>query len=228
MIKLDEIKKIEYFKGLNDEDLVSIAARIVEKSYGKGENIAIEGISCKGIYIVSSGRVKVFKTSVEGREHIFYYARRGDVFCDVCLFMPRCNPLSATSTVPTVIYFIGEDELKNLILKIPSFAMKLLEHFSQRMNQYVEMIEDLSFKNVPARLAKILVDFAEKEGVKKGDNMVLKRDITLYEMASMVGTVREVITRSLQKLEKEGVIKIDRSMIEVTDMEQLRDIAGEY
>jgi CRP-like cAMP-binding protein len=228
MIKLNEIKQLEYFSGINDEDLVSIAARIVEKSYGKGENISIEGISCKGLYIVNSGRVKIFKTSEEGREHIFYYARKGDVFCDVCLFMPRCNPLSATSTVPTVIYFIGDQELKNLILKIPTLAMKLLEHFSLRMNQFVEMIEDLSFKNVPARLAKILVDFAEKEGIQKGENVILKRDVTLYEMASMVGTVREVITRSLQKLEKEGVIKIDRSVIEVLNMDQLRDIAGEY
>jgi len=225
MIKLGDLKKVKYFNNLDDEHLASLAARMMEKKLSRGENIIFEGMKCTGFYLVKSGRIKVSRTSKEGREHIFYYAYPGDAVCDFSIFLEENSPLSASATVKSVVYYIGKQDLLNLIKNIPDLSMILIKHLSQRLKLFADIVEDLSFKNVPSRLAKILVDMVEREGVKQGDNVLLKRNITLYEMASMVGTVREVITRSLQKLEKDGVLNISRREIEIVDLEKLKRIA---
>ncbi len=225
MIKISDLISIRYFKDLKEEDLASIAARAVEKKYSRGDNIFFEGLDCQGLYAVKEGRVKIYKTSREGREHIFYYALDGDMLSDFCIKERVLNPVSATATAPSTIYFIRKNDIKKLISLIPDFGIIIIEHLSEKIFYLTEMIEDLSFKNVPARLAKILVDMVEREGVNAGHNLLLKRTITLYEMASMAGTVREVITRSLQKLEKGGILRISRRQIEIVDLPKLKEIA---
>jgi len=226
MVKVAELKKISCLQNLQSDDLASIAARVISKTYEPDEVISFEGSQCRGLKFVLSGRVKVFKTSEEGREHIFYLARPGDAFCEMNIFDEGPSLLSASAVVTSEIYSIPISDIRNLINKIPELAIIMLRLFSDRLKTFVGLVEDLSFKNVPERLAKILLEIIDREGATSGANVILKRNITLYEMASLIGTVREVITRSLQKLEKSGILKVDRNKIEVLNIDKLREIAG--
>lgn len=222
MTNYDRIKELDYLKGFSDSELSLFAEKITEKRFSQGNLIILEGEKSEFLNIVYSGRVKIFKTSEEGREHIFYFAKKGDDFGEISAFDGLPSPFSAVAVIPTLLLTIRVEDLKELMRKIPGLPEHLLTNLSLKMRQMMEMVEDLSFKNVPERLAKILVEMAENEGVRSGKNVALQRNITLFELASLVGTVREVITRSLQKLEKEGLIVLGRRKIEIIDLEKLR------
>ncbi len=224
MIRIDEIRKLKFFEGLRDEELASIAARINEKQVAKNSNILLEGSRCRELYLIKKGRVKVFKTSREGREHIYYYAHQGEAFCEAGIFDGKPSDLSATAVTDSLIYVIRKPDLLGLVSKIPQLSAILLRNYSSRIRQLISMVEGLSFKSVPGRLARILVDMVNREGVVQGDNIILQRNITLYEMASLVGTVREVVTRSLQELEKKGYLNVHRRQIEILDLEALKSL----
>jgi CRP/FNR family transcriptional regulator len=224
VVKLEQAKSLKYFEGLEDPDLASIAARMVERTVSRNESIVMEGSACRDLHVVASGRVKIFKTSEEGREHIFYYAGKGEAFCETGILEGFKSPISATAVIDSTLFIIRDQDLKGLLSKIPSLALRLLRNHSERIHKLIEMVEGLSFRNVPGRLAKILVELVDKEGVVQGKNIILERNITLYEMASMVGTVREVITRSLQELERKGYLQVKRRQIEILDLEALKSL----
>ncbi|MCE1247909.1 MAG: Crp/Fnr family transcriptional regulator [Firmicutes bacterium] len=213
---------LEFFRQMGENDAKLLFGKGSEKNFAKGASIIMEGEKSLWFYIVLSGKVKIYKTSEDGREHIFHFARKGDYFGETSMMDGLPSPYSAMAVTSSTVLAVKDTDLKDLMNTSPEICRLFFRNVSGKMRKMLEMIEDLSFKNVPDRLAKILVDMADHEGVKSGKNMILERNLTLYELASMVGTVREVITRSLQKLEKEGYITIARQQIEILDLEGLR------
>lgn len=222
MTNSDFTDGLEFFKFSGANDIKLLFEKAQEKNYAKGTSIIMEGEKSLWFYIVLTGKVKIFKTSDDGREHIFHFARKGDYFGETSMMDGLPAPCSAMAVAPSTLLAVRDTDLKELMSSHPEICRLLMINISRKMRKMMEMIEDLSFKNVPDRLAKILVEMADNEGVKAGNNTILERNLTLYELASMVGTVREVITRSLQKLEKEGYITIARQQIEILDLDGLR------
>ncbi|MBA7478429.1 MAG: cyclic nucleotide-binding domain-containing protein [Dehalococcoidia bacterium] len=219
MAEADCLQLSAYFSGLDSEEIDSIREHMFKKSVARGEVITFEGEPATAIYIVISGVVKVFKTSTDGKEQIIYLARPGDSFNDVPVFGGGLNLASAEAIMQVNLCGIKKDELKAILQGNPKLAENVLKVLSQRVEQMVSLVEDLSFRRVTGRVAKILLENAE-------DTNGQRHRLTQQEMAAMAGTAREMIGRSLKLLEDEGKVRLERNRIVITDKKALGEIAG--
>jgi CRP-like cAMP-binding protein len=214
------IKSIPYFSGLSPVELDSLKGLIFETTAERGKFILLESEPADALYFVVSGVVKVFKTSADGREQILQIVRPGESFNDTPVFDGGLNTASAQAMGPVVLYGVKNSDMGTILRTHPQVALNVIRVLAQRIRHLVSLVEDLSFKHVTARLAKILLEYAG-DGV--GPN---KTRLTQQEMAAMAGTAREMIGRSLKELEDEGVIRLEHHRIIVTDKEALKKWAG--
>ncbi|MBI2831385.1 MAG: Crp/Fnr family transcriptional regulator [Chloroflexi bacterium] len=212
------LRSIPYFAGLGDEEIRRIESGLVERSFAKGEILFVEGEPCQGLYLVKSGQVSIFKSSPEGREQVLFIARQGESFNDVPVLDGGPNPASAAAIEPSTVYIIPGETLLSLVADCPA-AMAIIKPLAARLRHLTIMVEDLSFRRVVSRLAKLLLEMAVVEG---GPAPI--RRLTQDEMAARVGSVRDVIGRALKNLEKEGAIKIEGQRIAVVSPEKLRQM----
>ena len=215
-IQEEFMKSIPYFSGLSPAELDSIKQSIFEKRAERGEIILFEGEPAEALFFVVSGVVKVFKTSAEGKEQILSIVRPGESFNDVPIFDEGSNPASAQAMGPVVLYGIRKNELKVTLQNHPQVALNIIKVLAERVRQLVSLVEDLSFRHVIGRVAKILLEHA-------GDGAAPGPRLTQQEMAAIAGTAREVVGRSLKALEEEGMIKLDRHRIVITNKEALKE-----
>jgi CRP/FNR family transcriptional regulator len=216
-VQLEYLGSILYFSNLSPAELDSIRAYIFEKTVDRAEIVLLEGESAENLYFVASGVVKVFKTSIEGREQILSIARPGESFNDVAVFDGEPNPVSAQAMGTVLLYGIKRSDMETIVKEHPQIASNIIRVLTSRVRHLISLVADLSFKHVIGRVAKILV---EQIGGEAG----LKPRLTQQEMAAMAGTAREVVGRSLKELEEAGAIKLDRHRIVITDKEALQKI----
>ncbi len=218
-VQLDFLSKIPYFTGLGTAELEAIGKLVVEKTVGKGDMLFIEGESVNDLYFVVSGAVKAFKTSSEGKEQILCILRPGDSFNDVSAFDGGPSPVTAQAMTPAVLYLISRNDLITIIRNYPAIAFNVIQVLAARVRHMVSLVEDLSFRHVIGRVAKILLENA-------GDGNKPRQRLTQQEMAAVAGTAREVVGRSLKTLEEEGAIKLDRHRIIISDKKALENMVG--
>lgn len=218
-VKMEPLQSSIYFSGLNSEELDSIQKYIFEKAVARGEIILFEGEPARAVFFVISGVVKVFKTSTDGKEQIIYLARPGDSFNDVPVFGGGLSLASAEAMTQVVLYGIEKGDLEAKLREHPKLAENVLQVLSQRIEQMITLVEDLSFRRVTGRVAKILLENAE-------DTSGQQHKLTQQQMAAMAGTAREMIGRSLKLLEDEGKVRLEHNRIVIKDKEALREIAG--
>lgn len=219
-IQADFIKSILYFSSLSPAQLDSLKGLIFEVTAERGEFIVLESEPAEALYFVVSGVVKVFKTSTDGREQILQIVRPGESFNDAPVFDGGPNPASAQAMGPVVLYGIRNSDMGPILRSHPQVALNVIHVLSQKLRHLVSLVEELSFKHVTARLAKILLEYA-------GDGVgPAKPRLTQQEMAAMAGTAREMIGRSLKELEDEGIIRLEHHRIVVADKEALKKWAG--
>ena len=218
-VQIEFLKSLAYFAGLSPIELESISKLIFEKTAAKGEIILFEGEPAEALYFVVSGVVKVFKTSADGKEQILYLRRPGESFNDVSIFYDGQNLASAEAMGSVVLYGVKKSDLEAVLGNYPKVAINVIRVLSQMVGHLVSLVEDLSFRHVTGRVAKILLEYAED---KKGQ----KPRLTQQEMAAMAGTAREMVGRSLKALEEEGTVRLERNRIIITDKEALKERAG--
>ncbi|HEY96121.1 MAG TPA: Crp/Fnr family transcriptional regulator [Dehalococcoidia bacterium] len=211
---------IPYFDGLSESEHQSIKALAIERHYERGDIIIYEGDKATALYVVCSGAVKIFKTSLEGKEQILSIARPGDSFNDVGVFDEGLNPASAQAMGEAVIYELGRSELNVITQNHPIVAHNTIKVLAEQVRELVTLVEDLSFRHVIGRVAKILLEYAGTE-VENGPRL------TQQEMAAMAGSAREVVGRSLKTLEENGLIKLNRHKVIITDIHALREMVEE-
>lgn len=218
-VDLEFLKSVPYFAGLIPAELESIRKSSFEKTAARNEVILLEGEPADALYFVVSGVVKAFKTSAEGKEQIMSIVRPGESFNDVSVFDGGPNPTSAQAWGPVVIGGVRKSDLDTILREHPRVALNVNKVLAGRIRDLMSLVEDLSFKHVVDRLAKILLEHADG-GAGSPPRL------TQREMAALAGTAREVIGRSLKALEQAGAIRLDRHRIVVTDRRVLRDMAG--
>lgn len=213
------IKSVPYFAGLGQAGLDSVRKHIFEKKADRGENLIFEGDPAETLYFVVAGVVKVFKTSSDGKEQILQIIRPGESFNDVPVLSGGTSLASAEAMGPVVLNTIKKSDLEIILREHPPVALNVVEVLSQRVQQLVSLIEDLSFRNVTGRVAKVLLEYA-------GNGIGERPRLTQQEIAAMIGTAREMVGRSLKNLEEGGNIRMDRHRIIITDLKSLKEIAG--
>ena len=212
------------FAGLPSGDLAALAGRAVPERYEAGEAILVEGDACPGMYVVARGSVKVFRTSPEGREQVLRIMRPGDSFNEVPAFDGGPNPASVEALEPTLVYLVPAAEVQRLLRSSPAFAAAVAQVFAARLRHLVALVEDLAFRQVLARVAKVLLQTVQPDdGIGAG---LGTRPATHRELADLAGTAREVVSRALHVLEDQGAIRLARGRIEVADRQRLAAAAG--
>lgn len=215
---IDFLKSVAYFDVLGAEDAERVAQEATELSVARGGILFLEGEECRGLYLVKSGRIRIFKSSSEGREQVLLIAGPRDSFNDVPVFDDGPNPASASALVESVVYLIPKGVLRSLIADCPA-ALSVIKVFAARLRHLTVVVEDLSFRSVIGRLSKLLLGLATAES----ESSPMPR-LTQDEMASIVGSVRDVIGRALRHMEKTGAIRIEGQRILVIDTDKLRDM----
>lgn len=219
-IDLDALRRIPLFAELEPADLAHVAAVTRERRYDRGEIILVEGERAGAFQYVYSGLVKVFKTSPEGKEQVLRLIASGHTFNDVPAFDGGPNPASAAAMEPSVIYSVGSAQLQQLMLERPAIAAGAVRSLANALRHLVSLVEDLSFRHVTERVAKILLD--QEEAAAEGQP---PHRLTQQEMAAMAGTAREMVGRALKDLEAAGAIAMRQGRAVVLDRERLRLIA---
>jgi len=218
-VRLEFLRDVAYFRGLDEAALAVIRPFVYEKKAGRGDIILFEGEPAEALYFVVAGVVKVYKTSTDGKEQIFRITRPGESFNDVPVGTDGVNLFSAEAMGPVTLNAVNKSDLARLLKEYPALAANVIGVLSQRVRQLLALVEDFSFRRVTGRVAKVLLEHA-------GDGTGERPRLTQQEMAAMIGTAREMVGRSLKNLEEEGIIRLERNRIIIADTAALRRQAG--
>ncbi|MBI2836519.1 MAG: Crp/Fnr family transcriptional regulator [Chloroflexi bacterium] len=217
-VSIGSLKSIPYFSALKPDELEVVGALVFEKTAGRGEMVLLEGEPAEVMYFLVSGVAKVFKTSVEGKEQTLNILRPGDSFNDVSVFDDGVNLASVQAMTPIDLYGLRKADINSILKQYPQIALNIIRGLAGRVRQLTALVEDLSFRHVTSRVAKILLEYTADESTSRPR-------LTQQEMASMAGTAREVVARSLKALEDEGLISFDRHKIVINNKEELARMA---
>jgi CRP/FNR family transcriptional regulator, dissimilatory nitrate respiration regulator len=218
---LEIISGIPLFNGLPDNQLKDIELICVNKYFNKAEYIFYEGDNGDGFYVVVTGLVKIFKISSEGKEQILHILGPGEPFGEAPVFSGKSFPANAEAIAKSQLLFFPRASFVDLITRNPSLAMNMLAVLSMRLRQFAIQIENLSLKEVPARLAGYLIYLAEEQG--SDDSVTL--DISKGQLASLLGTIPETLSRIFAKISSQGLIEVKDRTIMLLDFEGLEELA---
>lgn len=215
--KSDIIMKASLFKGLPPDQIEKIASLTIEKQYSRGESIFFEGDDANGFYIISGGQVKVFKINPLGKEHILHIFGPGEPIGEVPVFSGDPFPASAEALAKSSLLFFPRREFVRLIEENSSVALNMLAVLSMRLRQFAGQIENLSLKEVPARLAGYLIYTLEE----KGEGDIVHLDVSKGQLASLLGTIPETLSRIFSKMSEQGLIKVEGRAITILNKKGL-------
>lgn len=206
------------FSGLSNGELDKVTAVAVPKIFGRGESIFFEGDAADGFYMVAEGKVKIFKLSLEGKEQILHIFGPGEPFGEVPVFHGQPFPANAMALSRVRLLYFPRREFVDLVTGNPSLALNMLAMLSLRLRRFANQIESLSLKEVPGRLAAYLLYLAEEQD---SPNRVTL-DIPKGQLASLLGTIPETLSRIFAKMSEEGLIRVEGRTIYLDDVEGLR------
>jgi CRP-like cAMP-binding protein len=219
---IQQNSSIPLFNGLSESQSAGLAGIASEKTFSRGQSIFSEGDDGHGFYVVASGRVKVFKLSPDGREQILHILGTGEIFGEVPVFAGSRFPANAEAMEESRVFYFRRDSMITLIEKNPSIAMGMLAVLSKRLRTFTSLIDDLSLKEVPGRLASYLLYLSSK----KNGSGALELDITKGQLASLLVTIPETLSRILAKMSAQGIIESDGPRIKIINREGLEDLAS--
>lgn len=215
------IREIPLFAGLVDEQIQWLAVIVEKRKYSRGKVIFTEGEEATGLYVLHTGRVKIYKLSSEGKEQILHIFGPGEPFGEVAVFAGGQFPAYAEALEVSETLFFPRKKIVELLTKDPSMAMNMLAMLSKRLKYFTQLVENLSLKEVPQRLAAYLLVLATMKD--KRDTVEL--DIAKGQLASLLGTIPETLSRILNKMTIQGYIEVEGRQIKLLDRQSLENIS---
>ncbi|MCA1961043.1 MAG: Crp/Fnr family transcriptional regulator, partial [Desulfomonile sp.] len=217
----DNVPTIPLFNGLPDDQLRDLYSIGVEKRFKRGGTIFSEGQPALGFYVVLSGRVKIFKLSPDGKEQILHLFGPGEPFGEVAVFEGKQFPAHAAALEDSTARFYPRDAFIGLIKSNPSLALNMLAVLSRRLRFFAALVDNLALKEVPGRIAAHLLYLSDRE---EGADLV-ELDVPKNQLAGMLGTIPETLSRIFAKMASRGLIQLDGPRITLLDRDGLRDLA---
>ncbi len=218
----ERIARIALFEGLPQEQLDELSRIVVEQRFKKGQSLFADGMKAAGMYGIISGKVKIYKMSLEGKEQILHIFGEGEFFGEVPVFAGGNYPAHAEALEDSRFLFFPRAEFVRLIQREPSLAMNMLAILSLRLRRFTHLIEDLSLKEVPGRLAAYLLYMSDRDG----GSSRLELDITKGQLASVLGTIPETLSRIRGRMSQQELIRVEGRKIEILDREALEGLAA--
>ena len=212
------LASVALFSGLSPEEVRLLALRFVRRHFSAGELLFSEGDPCRGLYIIDSGRLRIFKSSAGGREQVLAMEGPGSSVAELPVFDGGPYPASVSAVDDAQILFISRQDLRAFCLEHPEVALKMLAVVGARLRRLVGIIEELSFTTVRQRLVAALVRLAQTNGKRTEHGVEFELPGSHQEMAHQLGTVRELVSRNLMRLQAEGLLQVEARNIVVRDL----------
>lgn len=216
------LKRTPLLASLTEKEIHALAARVVKKHFRRGELLFSEGDPCTGLFLVASGKVRIFKVSAAGREQVLAVEGPGSSFAELPVFDGGAYPASASALEDAEILFISRKDFQNFCREHPDVALKVIAVVGSRLRRLVGIIEELSFTTVRQRLIAAILRTAETTGVPSKHGVHVELTKSHQDLAAELGTVRELVSRNLSRLQAEGFIEVDGRKIIVKDLAALK------
>lgn len=222
MNRKEFLKQVPLFVNITAKDLNVIAKNIIERKYPKGSYLFFENEEGNSLYIVVSGLIKIYKSDQTGRIKTLAYLKEGDFFGEMAMLDEQKRSASASVLEESVVLILNRSDFQMEILNNPLIALRLMQALSLRLRSADKQIEDLTFRNLPGRVASALIDLTKKHGIKTEKGIKIGLKLTHQELAEMIGTAREVVTSILNDFRKAKCINIEQKHVTITDLQELK------
>jgi CRP/FNR family transcriptional regulator len=219
--KITALRRTALFGELADDDLRLLAERAVERRLARGEVLFIAGEEAAGLFVVVSGALRAFREGVDGREQVIHVERAGATIAELPVFDDKPYPSTVAAEEETVTLFLDKRDVKALCLKQPQIALAALKLLAGRLRKCAELVEALSLHEVDQRLARWLLAEARARGWRSEAGLAVKLTLTNQQIAARIGSVREVVSRALARLQDNGLIAVDGRSVTIPDEEAL-------
>lgn len=217
----ETLARVRIFSELSEAELAFLAQCTVPRRFSAGETVFAEGEPCAGLYVIESGHVRIFKSSAGGREHVLSIEGPGGSVAELPVFDGGNYPASAAAVDEATLLFVSKQDFHALCLAHPQVSLKVLRVIGARLRRLVGIIEELSFTTVRHRLAAFLVRLAKTSGKRTRNGIEITLPANNQELASQIGTVRELVSRNLSRFQAEGMLKIEGRSVIVIDLKAL-------
>jgi CRP/FNR family transcriptional regulator len=219
------LRKAELFAELDDIVLSSVAGHAVRRELVRDEILFIAGEPAQGLYVLTEGSVRAFRAAPDGREQVIHVETAVTTFAEVPVFDDGTYPSTVAANETSIVYFIDRDRIRSECIKHPELALAAARLLARRLRKCAELVESLSLREVGQRLAEVFLHEAEAVGQKSPKGVVFDLRMTHSQLAARIGTVREVVTRSMMRLQASGLLEIDGKRVTIPDLDDLRDFA---
>lgn len=223
-ITVQFLKSVRLFSNLSRAEIEQIKPNFFPRKYRRRETIFLKGDPCQTLYIIHTGQVKLSEISESGREQALLILNKGDFFDVVPIIDGGPYPTTATALSDVLLYAIYKQDFLTITSEYPVVANAVLLYLGGIMREMADLVADISFESMTVRIAKLILRYAEIQGVPTLDGVLVKRTLTHQEIADILGTDREVVTRSLIDLQKQGVIDMkEGKQILIKDVGKLQN-----
>lgn len=223
---LRSLKHVPLFAGLNEEELKEVRAIGVPMQVARREILFSDCEESNGLYVLLSGNVKLYKVSPEGREQIIHVISAPDTFAEASIFLRGSHPFYAETLSDCQLLLLPKRGLQRVIKRSSRLSANMNIALSQYVKRYASLIEDLSLKEVPSRIARYLLDLSAKQSKEAKSSEDIEVDLSRSQLASRLGTIRETLSKSLAKMKAKGIIDVKRSRILILDRGVLEKMAS--
>lgn len=221
------LRQVQIFAELDSQAIERLASRCVASDRPAGSVLFTAGEPCRGLFIVETGRVRIYRISPEGREQVLHLEGPGRPVAELPLFDGGAYPASAVTAEDSRLVFLPRTEFEALYRSSPDVAHAVIRGLGKRLRHLVQLAETLAFRDVAARLALLLAGYAERQGEPTADGVIVALDRTQEELALEIGTARESVSRAFKQLAKRGLIEqMGRDRILIPDPDRLRALAA--
>jgi CRP/FNR family transcriptional regulator, cyclic AMP receptor protein len=218
----DVLRRAPLFDALSEEDYSALRAGVSTVHLNRGERLFSEGDTGDKLYIILSGKIKLTKAAPDGRENLLSVHGPGEMFGELSLFDPIPRTSSASAVTNAELAGVAHEDLRSWLTTRPEVAMHLLQALAKRLRRINEVKADLVFTDVPGRVAKALLDLAERFGVPTPAGIQVSHDLTQEELAQLVGASRETVNKALADFAARGWLQLAAKSVLLTDVDRLR------
>nr|WP_269204168.1 Crp/Fnr family transcriptional regulator [Motilibacter rhizosphaerae] len=222
----DHVRQAPLFAALDDEAVAELRAAMVEVTLVRGEVLFAEGDAGDRLYVVTDGKIKLGRTSPDGRENLQGILGPGEMFGELSLFDPGPRTATATAVTATTLIGLGHDDLDPWIRRRPEVGVAMLRALARRLRRTNDTLSDLVFRDVPGRVAKALLDLARRFGVPSDQGVHVTHDLTQEELAQLVGASRETVNKALADFQQRGWLRHEARAVVLLDIDRLARRAG--
>jgi CRP/FNR family transcriptional regulator, cyclic AMP receptor protein len=220
-VDLDVVKRAPLFKALDDEASAALQAQMSRSRMERGDVLFHEGDRGDTLYVIAEGKIKLGRTSQDGRENLVAILGPGEMFGELSLFDPGPRTMTATAIAETQLLGLGNDSLTGLLFGRPEVSKALLAALAQRLRRTNAHLADLVFTDVPGRVAKALLQMADRFGSRENEGLRVKHDLTQEELAQLVGASRETVNKALADFAHRGWLRLEGKSVLISDSERL-------